>query len=71
MKRQKESHMDNINPQLASYIEKQKQLAAQKSADASKKAQQAADENKKRQLIDAGLFTMVFDPEEKDVKSVK
>ncbi|MDY4593338.1 MAG: hypothetical protein SO434_08100 [Eubacteriales bacterium] len=61
--------MDNINPQLKTYIAKQKQLAAQKSADASKKAQQAADENKKRQLIDAGLFTMVFDPEEKDVKS--
>ena len=61
--------MSNINPQLTSYIEQQKQLAAKKSADATKKAQQAADENKKRQLIDAGLFTMVFDPEEKDVKS--
>lgn len=57
--------MSEINPQLRQYIAKQKQIEAKKSADATQKAE----ENKKRQLIDAGLFTMVFDPEEKDVKS--
>ncbi|MGN0796767.1 MAG: hypothetical protein ACI4M5_01020 [Christensenellales bacterium] len=57
--------MSEINPQLQQYIAKQKQIEAKKSADATQKAE----ENKKRQLIDAGLFTMVFDPEEKDVKS--
>ncbi len=57
--------MDNINPQLKTYIAKQKQLAD----DARKKTEEIDSENRKRQLIDAGLFTMVFDPEEKDVKS--
>ncbi|MGN0788867.1 MAG: hypothetical protein ACI4MY_02930 [Christensenellales bacterium] len=57
--------MGEINPLLRQYVAKQKQLEAKKSADATQKAE----ENKKRQLIDAGLFTMVFDPEEKDVKS--
>ena len=59
--------MSEINLQLQEYIAKQKQIEAKKTAAATQKAE----ENKKRQLIDAGLFTMVFDPEEKEVKSEK